>query len=111
MKRIHRNIKLLHTICSCKKNTRNSVIQSANRDFINTICELADNLLQDKIPLSEEDYANLYKYRTVLRKLVQKSDLTSKKKLIIQKGGFLEFLIPAAVTAIGELISNLVKNE
>ena len=111
MRRIHRNIKFLHSICSCKKGVRNSAINSANRDIINTICELADNVLQDRIPLSDNDYRNLYKYRSVLRKLVQKSDLSAKKRLIIQKGGFLEFLIPAAVTAIGELISNLVKNE
>ena len=102
---------MLHSICSCKSKVRNSVINSANKDFINTICELADNLLQDRIPLSEEDYKNLYKYRSVLRKLVEKSDIAYKKRLIVQKGGFLEFLIPAAVTAIGELISNLVKNE
>lgn len=90
---------------------RNVIIQNGSRDFINSICELVDNLLQDKLSLSKEDFEQLYKFRHTLRKLTKKSDINSKKKILIQQGGFLQFLIPAAVTAIGEIISNLIKNE
>ena len=45
-----------------------------------------------------------------LRKIVQKSTLKEKKKILVQHGGFLQYLIPAAITGISEIISSLIRD-
>jgi hypothetical protein len=104
--RVKRNLHLLTSIATCKKCLRNTIIQKGNKDFINSIIECVDNLLRDNIPLEESEFKKVSKAKSTLRKLVKKSSLAEKKKLLIQKGGFLQFLIPAAVSVISSLISN-----
>lgn len=104
--RVKRNLHLLTSIASCKKCLRNSIIQKGSKDFINSIIECVDNLLQDNIPLGQSEFKKVAKYKSTLRKLVKRSPLAEKKKLLIQRGGFLEYLIPAAVSVISSLISN-----
>ena len=104
--RVKRNLHLLTSIASCKKCLRNTIIQKGSKDFINSIIECVDNLLRDNIKLGESEFKKVQKAKSTLRKLVKKSSLTEKKKLLIQKGGFLQYLIPAAVSVISSLISN-----
>ena len=44
-------------------------------------------------------------------KLVQKSTLKQKKKILVQQGGFLEYLIPAAISGITSIISSFINKE
>jgi hypothetical protein len=106
LERVKRNLHLLTSIASCKKCLRNSIIQKGSKDFINSIIECIDNLLRENIPLEESEFKKVAKSKSTLRKLVKKSSLAEKKKLLIQKGGFLQFLLPAAVSVISSLISN-----
>jgi hypothetical protein len=39
--------------------------------------------------------------------LVEKSSLKNKKKILIQQGGFLQYLIPAALATITPLIKTI----
>ena len=43
-----------------------------------------------------------------MRKLVQKVGLKSKKQLLVQKCGFLQFLIPAAISGIASILSSVI---
>ena len=72
----------------------------------NCLCE---NKIKNMF-ISEDDKKRLYKYRNTLRKIVSKSSLKQKKKVLIQKGGFLQFIIPAAITGISSIISSLITN-
>ena len=107
-KRIAQNLELLRIVASCKKNLRCSLVKNGSKDFISSICELADNLLNHNVQISRQDYEKLYKYKGVLRKLIKKSPLKIKKKLISQKGGFLQFLIPAVLSTIGSIVSHAI---
>jgi hypothetical protein len=42
---------------------------------------------------------------------VKKSNLASKKKILVQNGGFLQFLIPAVITGISEIVSSLISKK
>jgi hypothetical protein len=100
MNKIDKQKDLLLTLAHCKKKIRTAILQNADRQLIEAICECIYNLLKGNIELKETDKENLYKYRHILRKLVKRSNLKQKKKIIIQKGGFLQYLIPAAITGI-----------
>lgn len=108
--RIKNNLELLKVVSKCKKNLRCDIIKKGSKDFILSICELVDNLLRNNIKLSKSEYEKMYKYKPTLRKIVKKSPLKQKKRLISQKGGFLQFLIPAAITALGSIISDVIKS-
>ena len=58
-------------------------LQTATADQLNALYEIILNVLNENIPLSDEDYNRLYRHKNVLRKLAQKRiDPYSKKELI-----------------------------
>jgi hypothetical protein len=111
MDRIKKHQNELLFLSKCKKNIRSEVVNKGSRDLIASICEIVDNLLNNKIKLSPEQFEKLKPYRASFRKLVSKTTLDKKKKIISQKGGFLEFIIPAVITALGSIISNAISSD
>lgn len=111
MSRIQKNIHFLNNLSSCKPCIRKNLLSKSSKESIASICEIVDNLLNNKIPISSELKQKLVKFKCPMRKLVKKSKLSEKKKLLIQKGGFLQFLIPAAITALGSIISDAITSK
>jgi hypothetical protein len=107
-KRIENNLEILKTLSSCKKCLRTTIVQKGSKELVAAICECVDNLLNNNVPISDSDREKLHKYKGALRKLVKKSSLVKKKKILIQNGGFLQFLIPAAISALGGIISDAI---
>lgn len=108
-KNILPHLDLLKAFCKCKKPLRNTIIQKGSKPFIGSICECAYNLLENNINLKPEDFQKIKKFKKPIRKLIKRTSLKDKKKILVQHGGFLEFLIPAAVTLISDLIGNAIK--
>ena len=106
-----KNLEILKTISSCKKCLRTSIVHKGSKELIASICECIDNLLNKNIPVSDNDRKKMHKYRGAMRKLVQKSKLVEKKKILKQNGGFLQFLIPAAISALGGIISDAITSK
>lgn len=104
--RAKRNLHLLVAIANCKRCVRNSLIQKGSKDFIEAILDCVSNLLKNNIQLNKEEFESLKKFKLLFRKLVKKGSLKEKKTILIQKGGFLQYLIPAAISTISALISN-----
>ena len=100
----------LKTISNCKSKYRKCILLKADKELINIICECVYNTLLGNVKLSEKDRLNLFKYKNILRRLVEKSTLQHKKKILIQKGGFLQFIIPAVITGIASIISSVINN-
>lgn len=103
-----KNFHLLKTLSLCKPCIRKKLIQSCSKETIHSICEIVDNLLNNKIPISQEVKQKLSKFKCPLRKLVKRSSLKDKKKILNQKGSFLQFIIPAVITALGSIISDAI---
>lgn len=62
---------------------RRHLLQTATAEQLNTLYEIAFNILQGNISLTDEDYAILYKYRNVFWKLSLKEvDRFTKKQLL-----------------------------
>lgn len=107
-KRVLKNIEILNLLANCKKCMRTNIIKSGSKDLIASICECIDNVLSNNAKLTPQDRQILYKYKSPLRKIIKKSSLEKKKKILIQKGGFLQFLIPIAISAISSLIGDAI---
>ena len=74
--------------------------------------ECTINLLKGNIPLSKTQYDKFYKCKDAIRTLAnRKNSLKAKKEVINQRGGFLNVLLPLALTAIIELIHKKKKKK
>ena len=97
-----RNLELIKT---CPKALRKHLLIKFPVRSVKAICECALNLLKGNIPVSPHQKRSLAKYKTSLRKIgTKKGNLYTKKKLIIQQGGFLNILIPSALSLLTSLI-------
>ena len=93
----------------CTKENQKDVIKRAKGPLINKICECILNIINGKIKVSSEDYEKLKPYKHLFRKLLsKKTKIKEKKKLIIQKGGFLQILIPAIISGLATIISSAI---
>jgi hypothetical protein len=91
---------------------RKGIIENADKELVNTILECILNILNGNIKLSEEQFNNLKPYKHLFRKLLAKNqNLKYKKKILIQKGGFLQILLPAIISGLSTLISSVISNQ
>ena len=97
--RIRRNLATLQKLYKSSAATRRVILNNAGPDFINTLCEIAVNILKGKIPLTRRQYTQLQKTKSELRTLASKAtSIKRKKSLVTQTGG--AFFLPAIAAAI-----------
>lgn len=99
-------LKQLELLDVCPEKLRKGILEKLPNSGIKAICECSLNVLKGNVPLSERQKSCLSKHKNVLRRISNKKcPLHTKRKLIVQNGGFLNVLIPAALTAITGLIN------
>jgi len=99
-------VKLLQLLNVCPTKLRKQLLQKIQIHCIKAICECCLNTLKGNVPLSKHQKKSLSKYKETLRKLAdRKIALVKKRKLIVQKGGFLNVLIPAALSVLTGLVN------
>lgn len=102
--RLQRNLHFLKTLKKAKKRQRTFLLKSASDDCVLCICDCANNVLRGNVRLKPKDKKALRRYKKALRALTQqRSAIKTKRKLLIQKGGFLLFLAPILSAAGGFL--------
>lgn len=105
-------IKSLSNLSKGKKDSTqlSKLISSASSDQINSITEIALNTLKGNIPYPNKTRDKLKLFKKVIRSLAKpKLSIKKKKQLLLQRGGFLPFLIAPVLTAIAtELINKYV---
>ena len=75
-----------------------------NKDLVHCICECAQNLLRGKVPLNKKQKTALSRRKKNLRELLHRNVSWTKKKRIIQRGGFLGALLGPIVSILGGLL-------
>ena len=96
----------------CSKENQKDIIRRAKGPLINKICECILNIINGKIKISPQDLEKLKPYKNLFRKLLIKSTgLREKKRLINQKGGFLQILIPAIISGLASIISSAISSK
>lgn len=105
---VEKEIHFLKLICNCDKKLKKHLIIGASKKQIHALCEIVLNLLNGNIKLSEKDFEKLSRKRKQLRELIKKSSL-KKKKYLVQKGGFIQFLIPAIISGLATIVSSVIQ--
>ena len=97
--RVVKNRKFLDALQQVEEKHRKKLIKGATNEQINTISEVALNILQGNIPLKEHHKKKLNKHKKSLRGLASKGvSVKKRKKILNQHGG----MIGAAASALGE---------
>lgn len=103
LKKTYNKIRLLSL---ATPSLRKQLVNKANRELIDSVCECCDNILKGRVPLKKKEKLKLAKHKNKLRALVRKKVSLEKKKKIIQSGGFLTSLLVPAVSFLGGLLSS-----
>ena len=105
---LKKNKNILEYLGKCKAKIRRAIPANADKELVDSICQFVFNMLSGNIDLNENEKRNLVKYKKTLRTIVGRSTLKEKKKILVQQGGFLQFLIPAAITGISQILSSWI---
>jgi hypothetical protein len=102
---IKHHISFLKKIGSATKNNRVKYLNLATDSEIRSICECALNVCKGTVPLSKKSKTYLKRHGKVLKNIAfRKACMDTKRKNLVQKGGFLPQLLAAAIPVIASLI-------
>lgn len=107
MKRLRSHKHTLQVLKNANPKLRKAILESGDDELIKTIIECVINTLNGNHKISTQVKQKLCKYKNCFRKLIQpKISLKKKRKIIIQKGGFLLPLLGSILSGvIGSLIN------
>ena len=109
--RISKHLELLKILKKAKPDHRRAILDSADKELIDCLCECCLNLLSGKVRCSRVTKNKLKRYAPVIRELAnRKTSAKRRKNLLMQKGGFLPALLAPIVSVAGGLIGELVGN-
>lgn len=109
MKRLRENIHLLNVLKNAKPKFRNIILKNCDPSVIKLFSELAYNVLNSNIPINSECKSRLRCHKRKLRLLRKKNISIRKKRIILQRGGFLvSVLLPILTSVAASLISRAI---
>ena len=98
--RLEKHIDYLKVLNKTNPKTRSAILQNADKELLLCICECVENILNGNVRLTPKQQNELKKYAKALRQLRDKgTKLQKKKKLLVQKGGFLAALLLTPIIA------------
>ena len=109
MEKLKNNLNKLKFLSNCNKQLLTNILKSADKELIQSLNECVLNTLNGNIKLSVDERKKLEKFKYSLRKLLQIKPFYKKKKFLVQKGGFLQILLPSAIALISTLLENIIK--
>ena len=109
-KRIQQLLAKLKRLSRMKARDRKKYISTCDKDLIHCICECTKNLLKGHLPLKQRQLKSLSRHKHLLRKLALKKTALSRRKQILQRGGFLQLLLPTLISSLVGLAGNLIRS-
>jgi hypothetical protein len=104
-KRLNANYHALNVLRSATPKLRKAILSACNNDFINSISKCYLSVLEGNVTLTPSLKRKLKKHKLALRQLADKHvKQANKKRLIVQKGGFLLPLLTAVLPTIATLL-------
>ena len=103
MEKLKKKFENLHLLASCSKKIKDNLIKKGEKGLILSINECVINTLNGNISLSPKEKLKLKTFKYTLRKLLKNKSIQKKKKILIQEGGFLQILLPSAISLISTL--------
>lgn len=107
MNRIRKHADTLLNFNSWKKKEMREFKQTnISKDFVKAVSEICFNILHNCLALNNEQISCLRKYKKKIRNLTDRSLSLTEKRKIVQRGGFLSFLLS---TLGGVLLQQLIE--
>ena len=104
-RRLKDNAHALHILSKSSSKRRKAILKHAHKELITCLCECALNVLKGRVPLSPTQKKKLTRHKKHLRALAdKKSSHAKRKRLLVQKGGFLGSLLAAILGTLGGLL-------
>jgi len=105
MKRIRSNYNALQVLKTADPKLRKAILANCKSELAKPLSVCSLNLLRGNVQLSPCQKRKLRKHRVHIRMLADKRvSVTSNKKVIVQRGGFLLPLLDAVLPTIASLI-------
>lgn len=106
MNRLNSHKHFLHVLKNATPKARKAILQTADDDLIKALLECVINTLNGNHKVTPKVKSKLCKFKNCFRKLANpKVSLKKKRKLLIQKGGF---LIPLLTSILSGLVGRLI---
>lgn len=97
----------LEKLCKAKNDSeRRKILKKCPKQIYSIICEIIKNVLNGNVRLSNYFHKKLHPYKNVLRKLARKGNLKLRKKIINQKGGFLNALLVPVISILAKIAAD-----
>lgn len=107
-RRVQQLLDALKQVKRLTSKDKQNFLKNCKKEFIHSICECVRNVIKGRVPLKSNHLKCLARHKHTLRKLaLKKTSLTDRKK-ILQKGGFLQVLLPSLISGLGSLLGNLL---
>src|SRR5215469_4562213 len=105
MKRIRSNYRFLELLRKVKPKLRRAILLNCGPGLLKSVGECALNVLRGNVKLTKCSRRKLRKHKDVLRKIADKKvKIDNKRKIIVQRGGFLLPLLSAVLPFLASLV-------
>lgn len=106
-KSLKKSYHLLHVLQSGDTKLRKAVLSSSSDHLVRAVSEICLNAIKGGLPLTDQEIKRLTPHRDLIYYLaVKKHPLKKKRRLLTQKGGFLQALLVPALTVLAGLIGD-----
>ncbi len=108
-KRLQDNLPFLKKLHCCKAKQRKTLLSHSKPEQVKTIADCCHNILLRNIKLSPAQIKRLKKHKHIIRAIGTKGlSLKKKKKILVQKGGFLATLLTPLIGIATSLLGGLL---
>jgi hypothetical protein len=103
---LKKNIGLLKVLADKQQSEklRRAIVNSSGADLVNSVSDCCRNILNGRIHLTPAKKRALSFHRRALRLLASGAGISTKKRVLNQRGGFLATLLAVAVPAAIDLL-------
>ena len=103
--RVKKHLPLYKWLCHSNPKSTRAVLQVADKDVIDGLCECSYNVLKGNVPLKPEQKRRLKRHKQVLRELSYgRGKSLKRKRQLLQRGGFLGALMSPLIGILGSLL-------
>ena len=105
MNRLQKHASILHVLKTAKPSIVRHILKNGSKDLLNVLCECCYNVIKGNVPLTYFQKKRLHRHKNTLRTLTNKRKPSlSKKRQLIQKGGFLGVLLGPVIKLLGNIL-------
>ncbi len=102
--KVRKNLPLFKVLMNAKPCVVRGVIKEADKDIVDSLSECCLNVLSGRVQLSSDQKKKLNRHKGVLRALARRGVSLRKRKVLLQKGGFLGALLKPIIGVLGNLL-------